>query len=179
MIIAVLPLVLVTLLIFCVYNIYILSFFGIPENLSMTYYYLKEEKNKAFLFPLFILMMCCVFSPAWFFLNSYFAFFESQTSILIYIVCLMMFFLVLLSDYKEKKIRFYLHYTVAIISSVCELLWIFIVAYKYWYIPFMILFLSFLAAFFTKTHKCSCIYWLEITAFLSLFIVTFLLSLLL
>lgn len=179
MIIAVLPLVLVTLLIFCVYNIYILSFYGIPENLSMTYYYLKEEKNKAFLFPLLIFMMCCVFSPAWISLNSYFPIFERQTTILIYIVFLMMFFIVLLSDYKENKVRFYLHYTSAIISSVCELSWIFIVAYKYWYIPFMILFLAFLTAYFTNTHKTSCIYWLELTAFLSLFIVTFLLSLLL
>ncbi len=70
--------------------------------------------------------------------------------------------------YKKNQKLLYFHYITAIVSAVCLVAWINIVAYSIAYVGVVILLAFVYAGIRTKTLKKSSLFWLETAAFYSL-----------
>ena len=150
---------------FLTYNILSILLFNVPESLSQTYYLFKERKNVLkILFPSMIILMVIFLSPCLFIIsdNSAFQFmtFLSMLSLMFVGACPTF----LNSDFDNK-----LHTIAAYIAAAYAMLWIILVT-PYWYIILIVAGIISIIATLTKTWKKSYIYWLEMIAFISIFI---------
>lgn len=162
----------VDILIFTVYVVYVLGRFGIPSNLSTTYYYLENQrKGTGLLFPVLLVFICCTTLPIW----AYSTYCASAWASM-FLFCPLVTLVCLLSvagsaRYKSRPALIYFHYTCAIIAATCAVLWLCLAAYQ---VIFIILRVSILvglmlAGITTGTLKSCSLFWLEITAFYCIF----------
>lgn len=163
---------------FAAYNIYVLSVFGVPSNLSVTHYHCEaKRKPLGFLFPLLMLIQCLTLLPTWLKINTLLPTERAHDSVwLIYLTAGAILIVTLLTQYKKSYVRTLLHYSAAILSAITSLLWIFVVCQLLWYIPFIVFLLVTLAAVFTHTWYSCILYWLELVDFYSVFVTLFVLS---
>lgn len=164
---------------FAVYNIYVLSVFGVPSNLSITHYHCATRRRKAgLLFPLLMVIQCLTLLPTWLKINTMLSTERAGECVwLIYVTAGAIMTVTLLTQYKKSRTRTLLHYGAAILSAITSLLWIFIVCHPLWYIPFLALLLVTIAAVCTHTWRSCILYWLELADFYSIFVTLFILSL--
>ena len=157
---------LIDIFVFSIYLICVLKTFGIPVNLSITYYsYERKRKGFGKIFPILLLFLCVTILPIWIrttinngFYGMIFSLFPCIT-----IVCL--FSVATTARYKKRKYFIYFHYTCAIIAAICAVVWIFIIAYEVVYVGIGILLISLIIGLLTKTLKTCTLFWLEIAAF--------------
>lgn len=153
------------ILIFVVYNIVALSLFGVPKSLSMTYYLFKEKNNslKA-LFPVMIIMLCALLIPSWLELST-----GSNFQFLSFLSPAALMFVGLTPSFNDGDMYNIVHNVAAYICAACAILWIILVT-PCWYIILIVFAVINILAMLTKSWKTSFIYWLEMVAFISLFI---------
>lgn len=153
------------ILLFVIYNIVALMLFGVPKSLSMTYYLFKEREDclKA-LFPVTVTLICLLLIPCWLEISNgspwQFTAFLSAGSLL---------FVGFVPAFKSSKMEGYLHDIAAYVGTTFGLLWIIMVT-QFWYVILIVLSIVSIIAIWTKTWKTSCIYWIEVVAFISTFI---------
>jgi len=159
--------IIIDIMIFSIYVAYTLILFGIPVNLSITYYkFERKKKGTGILFPLLMLLLCGSAIPIWIAITP--------KGISEMFVCFPTITLISLlgvagsARYKSRHNLIYFHYTCAIIAAICAVSWIFIVAYKIVYIGLTILFTLLYAGMRTKTLRKCTLFWLETAAFYSI-----------
>ena len=158
------------ILVFTYYVIYVLREFGIPVNLSITYYsFERRRKGTGVLFPTLMIFLCVTTIPIWIELSRHASSF-GYTFVFFPIITLVCLLLVAASArYKKTHGLVYFHYACAILAAVCAVLWIFLVAYKILYVGLSILIALMLMGIRTGTlHRCS-LFWLETAAFYAIF----------
>ena len=150
---------------FVIYNIVALILFGVPKSLSMTYYLFKERKNslKA-LFPAMIALLCVLLIPCWLTLSE-----GSNFQFLSFLAPAALMFVGFTPAFNDADMYKIIHNVAAYTCAVFAMLWIILVT-PFWYIILIVLGVIAVAAILTKTWKTSYIYWLEMVAFVSLFI---------
>lgn len=82
----------------------------------------------------------------------------------------------LTARYNKTKKRCKTHYSAAIASAIFTLSWIIMKANVIVYYTVVVLILALWAAYLTKTIRTHIIYWLELSAFYSIFITLFILN---
>lgn len=166
-------------MIFSIYNIYVLSSFGIPENLSITYYMLEGKKRHfGILYPILIVIILIIIAYTW--LHIHHKLDSQYTQIgnwLIYSTVIALAIVVAVTRYKITDICHKIHYTAAICSSVTSVGWMLSFAPQFWYVGVDLFILVGIASRITKTFRSCILYWLELVNIYSLFIVLFVLSL--
>ena len=164
---------LVDILIFTTYVVSVLIKFGIPKNLSTTYYTFEEQKKgTGLLFPALLVFICCTTLPIWI-STTYHA--SSWGTIFLFCPIVTLFCLLAVAGsahYKRCSSLIYFHYTCAIIAAICAVVWLFFAAYQ---TIFVILRFSILggllgAGIRTDTLKTCPLFWLETTAFYCIFL---------
>ena len=150
---------------FVIYNIVALALFGVPKSLSMTYYLYKERKNALrVLFPAMIALLCTFLIPCWLELSE-----GSNFQFLAFLAPAALMFVGFTPAFKDADMYNTIHNIAAYTCAVFALLWIILVT-PYWYVILIVLGVIALAAILTKTWATCYIYWLEMVAFVSLFV---------
>lgn len=138
------------LVIFVAYNIYILYRFGIPESLSETSYLLGKNK---WMFSIVCVLFTLVVLPPWIGASIV------NTEFLTLFACGGIAFAGLTPMYRESFQKT-IHYTSAIISSICMVIWM---AFND---PSLILMLGVLFIVPTAFKPKSYVYWFELESFI-------------
>lgn len=150
---------------FVIYNIVALILFGVPKSLSMTYYLFKERKNTLkILFPAMIAMLCLLLIPCWLELSE-----GSNFQFLSFLAPAALMFVGFTPAFNDADMYKTIHNIAAYTCAVFALLWIILVT-PYWYVILIVLGVMAAISIVTKTWKTCYIYWLEMVAFVSLFI---------
>ena len=154
--------------IFTIYNVVVLNLFGIPKSLSKTYYLFKEKYNIGWVFPVTLIVIIGLLMPLWLTISQgsiyqFFAFL-APASIL---------FVATAPAFNKTFLEGTVHNVFAVIGVTCAILWIILVT-QYWWIFLIITGCITIIAILFKTLKTSCIYWFELSAFISTFITMFL-----
>ena len=150
---------------FVIYNIIVLILFGIPKSLSMTYYLFKERKTTLkVLFPAMITMLCILLIPCWLEISE-----GSNFQFLSFLAPAALMFVGFTPAFKDADMYNTIHNIAAYTCAVFALLWIILVT-PYWYVILIVLGVMAAISIVTKTWKTCYTYWLEMVAFVSLFI---------
>ena len=158
-------LILVSFLLFVIYNSVVLGLFGVPESLSETYYlYENKKKGLGWLFTIFMWVLAFTLLPAWIETSMAIGPWRSYLTFLAFFTCAAIVFVGTSPKFHEKP-EGVVHTTAAIICAVSALLWDFIVCSDIWYVPLIAVTIPVLVATFTKTWKTGYEYWLEMLAF--------------
>lgn len=172
-------LIVIEIVLFSLYIIYALCNWGIPNNISATYYYFERtRKHYGLFFPLDILICCLTIFPVWIYTCSLASSWASHFSWCPYIVGLCMIVVGITSRYKRSRQLTYTHYAAAIIGAAVTVLWLLLACYRTSFISLSVLSISILAGVITGTLKRCYLFWLEIAAFYALFFVLFIVNLL-
>lgn len=157
---------LVDILIFSAYLICVLQTFGVPINLSITYYhYERKYRGLGILFPILLFFLCITVIPIWIITTQNASLWGTNFCLFPYITLICLLAVAITARYKRKPKLIYFHYTCAIIAAICAVIWIFLVTYKVLYVGLSILFALLFAAARTKTLKDCILFWLEVAAF--------------
>ena len=156
----------IDIIFFSIYLVSVLKLFGIPTNLSITYYYYERKyKGLGLLFPALLLLLCASALPIWIIVTKNASAWGANFIMLPYIVLAGLLSVAGTARYKRRPKLIYFHYTCAIIAAICAVIWIFFVAYRIVYIGIGILSVLLFVALFTKTLKKCTFFWLELAAF--------------
>lgn len=158
--------------IFVLYNIITLSFFGVPQSLSMSYYLFKDKCNCGYVFPIMMYLVAGFMMPAWISLSV-----TSPFQFLSFLAPASILFVGTAPAFLSGGIEKMVHQIAAYLAAGFSLLWIILVT-PYWWIILLWLGLIAILAFCSNTYKTSYIYWLEWIAFGSTFLSTILFSIL-
>ena len=156
-----------------IYNICILRRFGVPVNLSITYYhYERVHKGLGLLFPALVVFICCTTLPIWIitsFTGSEWGMYFSPCGI-ITLICLLA--VAFSGRYKKRPGLIQFHYTCAIIAATSAVVWLCFAAYQtlFVWVRVIILFGLIFAGIQTDTFKRCTLYWLENAAFYCIFV---------
>ena len=149
--------------IYVAYNAICLTFFGIPESLSNTYYLWKERSNKGWLFPLMMYAVVAFMMPAWITMSG-----GSDFQFLAFLAPSAIAFVATAPAFKSDDLENVVHSTAAIVAAICSLAWVAVITPYWWMILVWFGFIA-LAAILTSSYKTCLVYWLEQVAFLSTF----------
>jgi hypothetical protein len=154
---------LLSLFIFLVYIISaIIVFKEIPKSISNTYYmYEKKNKHLKYLFPIMMFSIVALLLPSWLEITFSFQF-------LSFLTCASILFVGAAPNFKKSTIENRVHSISAIFAAICSILWSCLVVHTWGLIIINIIYFI-LMALITKTLKKSYIFWLETTAFISLY----------
>lgn len=153
------------ILIFVAYNIVALALFGVPKSLSMTYYLFKGKQNSLkCLFPIMIVLICMLLIPAWIELSE-----GSDFQFLSFLAPAALMFVGFTPAFNDADMYKTIHNVAAYSCALFAMLWIILVACLGIIIPIVLVVIA-IIAIITKTWKTCYVYWLEMVAFISLFI---------
>jgi len=170
--------ILLDIIIFTVYVVYVLTQFGIPINLSFTYYtFERKQKGLGIIFPLLMLFVCGTTIPVWIHTTLHASPWAQQFLLfpVIGVICLIA--VAATARYKMVPRLIIYHYAFAILAAVCAVAWIFLVAYSIVYIGLSVLLICMLCGLLTKTLRKCTIFWLENAAFYAIFFTLFFIEL--
>ena len=171
-------LILVEIVIFSTYNVYVLYHWGIPRNISATYYNLERtHKHYGLFLPLNFFICCSIVIPIWINSCNMVAPQGQCFTWCAYLTCFCMVAVGITCRYKRSRMLAIYHYAAAITGAACTILWIIVVCYRILFVGLSILLIALLAGFLTHTLKKSYLYWLELPAFYALFFVLFIINL--
>lgn len=170
-------LIILSIILFSAYIIYSLCQWGIPNNISATYYYFERtRKHYGLFFPIDLLVCCAIVIPIWIYTCQIVSPWASHFSMCPYLTCLCMIIVGITSRYKRSRKLTYIHYTAAIIGATITGIWLLIACYKISFIGLSVVLISVMAGCFTRTLKKCYLFWLEIAAFYALFFVLFIIN---
>lgn len=148
---------------FVLYISSICIIYGIPESISDSFYLLEKgykdiKWNMSYAFTVFCYVICFSIMPVWL---------EHTPKILQFIPFIAASALAFVGTSPYfKTINKKIHFVSAIICMIFAILWIYLVAIKYWYVPLNIA-LMFLILYLL--NRKSWMFYLEMWAFMSLF----------
>lgn len=155
--------IIISCMVYIIYNIVTLCIFGIPNSLSETYYLYKNKWNIGWVFPIMIYLVVGLLLPGWIILSEgmtlQFLAFLSPASLL---------FVGTAPAFKKSKLEDNVHTISAYIATICSLLWI-VFATPYWWIILIWTFMILSISIFTKTVTYAKIYWIELITMNSTF----------
>lgn len=152
--------------IFILYTVISLCVFQkVPASLSSTYYMYKEKKEwLKYLFPAMMFSVAGLLMPV-----QLEAAEGSYLQFLSFLTCAATIFVGAAPNFKGTKLENAVHSTSAIISAICAMLWCLLVVGSWGVIlSYLIIFL--IIALCTNTLKSAYIFWLEMVAFMSMFL---------
>ena len=170
----------IAITIFIAYNIVALCLFGMPCSLSNTFYLYNWKTNHpnwkcnnlGYLFTAMMFVCALLFLPAWLNLTETITEWSHYLTFLPFLAAGGICFTGAAPAFRNGGMEEIVHYTGAGVSAVFSLLWCFIVCYKLaWIVPLVILICGGIAHL-TKTAKKGRDWWLEMSAFMSVFIIT-------
>lgn len=157
--------------IFIAYNVVVnILIKRLPYSLSGTYYLLNDRwKGSGIAFSIMMIVAFLLLLTPWMWLSCAISTVGSYLTILPFIACGCMCFVGIAPNIKFNKRIELIHVISAGIGAATALLWVFIVCWKIAYIfPIWVLVCGGIAHL-TKTAKSSRDYWLELTAFGTVF----------
>lgn len=156
--------VIISFLIYLIYNIVAIKLFGIPNSLSNTFYLYKDKKpTLRLLFPAMMFIIVAFLMPAWLDISA-----GNNLQFMAFLAAGSIMFVGAAPAFKENSLENRVHSVSAICAALFALLWAALVA-KMWYIIILWTIVVIHCAVFTNTYKTAYIYWLETIAFLSTF----------
>lgn len=137
----------------------------IPTSLSNTYYMYKEKKEwLKYLFPVMMFSVAGSLMLTWLKATE-----GSYLQFLSFLTCAAIMFVGAAPNFKATKLESTVHSVSAIIAAICAMLWCLFVVGSYGVIlNYLVIFL--IIALCTKTLKSAYIFWLEMVAFMSMFL---------
>lgn len=152
--------------IFILYTVISLCVFQkVPASLSNTYYMYKEKKEwLKYLFSIIMVSVAGLLMPAWLEATE-----GSYLQFLSFLTCAAIMFVGTAPNFKGTKLESTVHSVSAIIAAICAMLWCIFVVGSYGVIlSYLVIFL--IIALCTKTLTSAYIFWLEMVAFMSMFL---------
>ena len=147
-------LLIITAILFILYNIFVLYKFGVPESLSATSYLFKEKYNQHWWFSLICLIIIVGLFPNWINISS------TITQFLVFLSCAGILFIGA-SPFFLKGMEKPIHYISGIITTITFILWFIFNGYYLWLIYISITCIPFIL----WKPKCF-IYFIEIIAYI-------------
>lgn len=152
-------LVLIATMFYIVYNIFVLSFFGVPYSLSQTYYLFKERKEGLkFMFPSMMIGIALLLLPAWIELSN-----SSPFQFTVFLSCVGLIYTGMVPAFKKGNFENIVHTTSAYFAVVMSFLWIITVT-NLWYVILIWGGIIGILGFIFKVWKSSYTYLLECVA---------------
>lgn len=156
-------LILISICCFAAYNIFVFTKFGIPENLSSTYYDAEKlHRHLGLLFPLLMLTLCFTLFPSWQLLEHSMPSLVQRFNWMIYSAVGSILMMAIVTNYRKSLIHTVIHYAAAIYTAVAVICWILIADYTLFYVPLIVAFLISLAGVLTHTFVSRFSFWLEL-----------------
>lgn len=155
--------ILTSFIIYLIYNIFVLTKYGIPENLSSTYYMLGRFK---WIFPITMLICVSLLIPGWLELMD-----GSDFQFLAFLCPIAIGFMAMAPDFKSDKLEYNVHAISTCMAAILALFAIIFVLKGWLYLIFCI-FLILLLSITTRSLKNNWLYWLETIMFLATYIST-------
>ena len=98
-----------------------------------------------------------------------------RSSFFVLVTAFMMLIIAFSGNYRCNKCLYCVHYAAAITAGISAVMWIFWIS-PFWPLPLFILVTSIAIAYRTRTLYSSFLYWIELVAFSSLYIVVLLMK---
>lgn len=147
-------LLIITAVLFIIYNVFVLYKFGIPESLSATSYHFKEKYNQHWWFSLICLIIIIGLFPIWISISS------EITQFLVFLSCSGILFIGA-SPFFLNGMEKPIHYISGIITTITFIIWFILNGYYLWLIYIGISCIPFII----WKPKCF-IYFIEIIAYI-------------
>lgn len=156
-------LILLSLVIFVVYNIIMNHKFGLPSSLSATYYNLPNKFR--WVFTIYMWAVALLLLPAWIEVCNSFGDWREYLRFLSFLTCALICFVGVAPNFRAFPMESKVHTISATTAAVTALLWCFICCWNIMYVPIGAALIVLGIAIYTKTLKSSKVYWLEMMAF--------------
>lgn len=168
---AILTLTIIGMVLFTIYNVCIVSKFGIPVSLSDTFYLLNGvKKGLGFLFTAMMVSMAFCLMPGWLEITETITSWSKNFTALPFLAAAGIAFVGAAPAFRKNEVEKIVHGISAYLAAAFSILWICIVCYEVALIVLPIsVFVIVALGLSTKTLKSSKIYWLEMLAFLATF----------
>jgi hypothetical protein len=151
---------------FVAYNIAILVQFGIPKNLSESFYlYDNKKKHFGYIFTLFMFTMAFCLMPGWIEISEVWSSWSHYLTFLAFLTAAAICFVGAAPAFRANKLEGTVHEVSAKICAATALVWCFVVCWNIAYVPAIGAAIPAIVGACTKTWKTAQIYWLEMMAF--------------
>lgn len=167
----ILTLTIIGMVLFTIYNVCIVSKFGIPVSLSDSFYLLNEvKKGLGFIFTAMMVSMAFCLMPGWLEITETITSWSKNFTALPFLAAAGIAFVGAAPAFRKNEVEKLVHGISAYLAAAFSILWICIVCYEVALIVLPIsVFVIIALGLSTKTLKSSKIYWLEMLAFLATF----------
>lgn len=167
----ILTLTIIGMVLFTIYNVCIVSKFGIPVSLSDSFYLLNGvKKGLGFIFTAMMVSMAFCLMPGWLEITETITSWSKNFTALPFLAAAGIAFVGAAPAFRKNEVEKLVHGISAYLAAAFSILWICIVCYEVALIVLPIsVFVIVALGLSTKTLKSSKIYWLEMLAFLSTF----------
>jgi hypothetical protein len=162
---------LIGILVFAVYNIFVLRKFGVPSSLSASFYLWNGiKKNLGYIFTGMMFSMAFLLLPGWLDITEVVSSWSKYLTALPFFAAASIAFVGSAPAFRDFKLENKVHMVSAAAAAVFALLWCCVVCYHIaWITVPASLIIIWAIAFATKTHKTGATYWWEMVAFLATF----------
>lgn len=155
---------------FAIFLGYLMAVFGVfsevPKSLSNTYYMFQEKKDGLkWLFPVLILVMVFTLMPAWIELSN-----GSNWQFLSFLCPASLLFVGAAPAFKSSSLENTVHTVAAMLSAFFGILWVLIFCQAGIWILLASLLVIVILSLTTETVKSSYTFWLEMVAFLAVYV---------
>lgn len=167
----ILTLTIIGMVLFTIYNVCIVSKFGIPVSLSDSFYLLNGvKKGLGFIFTAMMVSMAFCLMPGWLEITETITSWSKNFTALPFLAAAGIAFVGAAPAFRKNEVEKLVHGISAYLAAAFSILWICIVCYEVALIVLPIsVFVIIALGLSTKTLKSSKIYWLEMLAFLATF----------
>lgn len=156
-------LILLSLVIFIVYNAIMNYKFGVNKSLSATYYSLPLKWR--WVFTLFMWATALLLMPTWIEVATSFSDWRVHLTFLAFFTCALICFVGAAPNFRAFEMESKVHTISATTAAVTALLWCFICCWNIMYVPIVAILIVLGISLYQKTFKSSIVYWLEMMAF--------------
>lgn len=156
--------VVISCIIFLIYNVIIQKKYDFQTSLSATYY--SFPNNFRWVFTIFMCAIALLILPAWIEISNSFEDWRSYLRFMPFLTCAGICFVGVAPNFRAFPMESKVHTISAMIAAVAALLWCCICGYQYWYIILTFLICPITIMFvYDKNYKQNLTYWLEMIAF--------------
>lgn len=164
-------LIIISLLLFTMYNAVSLKQFGIPKSLSETFYLWNSKKSGlGYIFTGMMFSMAFTLVPAWMELGEVISSWSTYLSPLIFFTCAAIAFVGAAPAFRGCVLESKVHTIAAMIAAVCAITWCLAVCWQIMYVPLLTAGVVAVIGWLTKSWKKASVYWLEMMAFGATFV---------
>lgn len=163
---------LMSMIVFVIYNAYILSKFGVPHSLSNTFYLLNGiKKGLGYLFTIMMFTLSICLMPGWIEITESISSWSHHLTPLSFFAAALIGFVGASPAFKDSDLESKVHTISACAAAAFAILWCSIVCYNIaWIILPASAIVILIASLATRTLKSCITYWLEMIAILATFI---------